>query len=70
MAAHKALPRRNFLKLAAAGALAHAVPLHARESMATRLIPGTDERLPVIGLGTADELSACRATAAQGCRRF
>lgn len=55
MSSRHFLPRRTVLKLAAAGVLTHAVPLRASESMASRLIPGTDERIPVIGLGTSDE---------------
>jgi len=48
--------RRNFLKLAAAGAvLPWLPPAVAQATMARRTIPGTDEALPVIGLGTSDE---------------
>lgn len=47
------LSRRNFLAHSAVLAAAAAVPvgLLAQESMRTRLIPGTDEALPVVGLG-------------------
>lgn len=55
MPASHAIPRRAFLKIAAASAMAQAVPIHARETMATRPVPGTDERIPVVGLGTSDE---------------
>lgn len=55
MSTSRVLHRRTFLKLAAAGAVAPAFPLHAREQMAQRHIPGTEERIPVIGLGTSDE---------------
>ena len=46
--------RREFLAKSAAVAAATAVPagVLAQESMLTRLIPGTDEALPVVGLGS------------------
>jgi len=53
---HPGNSRRTFLKLAAAGAvLPWLPPAAAQPTMARRAIPGTDEALPVIGLGTSDE---------------
>lgn len=50
------LTRRRFLALSAAATAAQAWPAAAADaSMAMRRIPGTDEPLPVIGLGTSDE---------------
>jgi len=48
--------RRQFLTHSAVLAAAASLPfqLLARESMRTRLIPGTDEYLPVVGLGAPD----------------
>lgn len=47
--------RREFLKGAGAVVLAGALsPASARERLATRRIPGTDERLSVIGLGNSN----------------
>jgi len=47
------MSRRKFLAQSAALAAATAVPFaaSAKESMRPRAIPGTDERLPVVGLG-------------------
>ena len=49
----KVLNRRAFLENSAALVTAVAAPVasFAEESMLTRLIPGTDEALPVVGLG-------------------
>ena len=54
------LPRRNFLELAAGAAAGAALPAAssiaadaANAPIATRPIPRTGERLPVVGLGTA-----------------
>lgn len=52
------LPRRRFLQLATAAGFAATVPpatFAASGKMERRRIPGTDERIPVIGLGTSDE---------------
>lgn len=51
------LRRREFLKLTAAGGVALSLPHSALAApqMATRRIPGTDEEIPVIGLGTSHE---------------
>jgi diketogulonate reductase-like aldo/keto reductase len=48
--------RRQFLTHSAVLAAAASLPLRllAQESMRTRLIPGTDEYLPVVGLGAPD----------------
>jgi aryl-alcohol dehydrogenase-like predicted oxidoreductase len=48
------LSRRRFVGLCAATALTPFTAA-AAPAMARRLIPGTDEELPVIGLGTSDE---------------
>lgn len=47
--------RREFLEFSGAAALASAIPVLAaeKERIAPRLIPGTDEALPVIGLGNS-----------------
>jgi aryl-alcohol dehydrogenase-like predicted oxidoreductase len=52
-----AISRRNFLAQATALTAASTMPLGsvAQETMLTRAIPGTDERLPVIGLGAPSE---------------
>ena len=51
------LPRRNFLELAAGAAAGSVLPaassIAADAPVATRPIPRTGERLPVVGLGTA-----------------
>ena len=51
------LPRRNFLELAAGAAAGSVLPaasaIAADAPVATRTIPRTGERLPVVGLGTA-----------------
>lgn len=50
--------RRTFLKLGTVAGLALALPPgvgRADGAMARRRIPGTDEEIPVIGLGTSDE---------------
>jgi diketogulonate reductase-like aldo/keto reductase len=53
------LQRRAFIKLAAATGIALSmqgqVPAAAPRRMDKRRIPGTDEEIPVIGLGTSDE---------------
>ena len=52
------LPRRSVLKLAAAAGLVFWLPslaALAAPRMTTRRIPGHDEAIPVIGLGTSDE---------------
>jgi len=53
MPGFKELNRRQFLAQSAAVAAAASLPVGtiARETMRTRLIPGTDEALPVVGLG-------------------
>jgi diketogulonate reductase-like aldo/keto reductase len=50
------LSRRRFLAQSAALAVAATLPVasFAEESMRTRLIPGTNESLPVVGLGAPD----------------
>lgn len=50
------ISRREFLAQGAALASVAALPLasHAEETIRIRLIPGTDESLPVIGLGAPD----------------
>lgn len=58
MSHQNTLLRRSFLQLAAAAGLASYLPLSvalAAPRMATRRIPGSDESIPVIGLGTSDE---------------
>lgn len=58
MSYQRALPRRSFLQLAAAAGLASYLPLSvalAAPQMASRRIPGREESIPVIGLGTSDE---------------
>ena len=46
--------RRRFLKLAGAAGFASMAPPALAESIASRPIPGTDEQLPVIGLGNSN----------------
>ena len=46
------ITRRDALKLTGAVGLSHALPATAQTGMTKRTIPGTDESLPVIGLGT------------------
>ena len=46
------ITRRTAVKLGAAFGISHALPSIADETMLTRPIPGSDESLPVIGLGT------------------
>lgn len=46
--------RRRFLKLTGAAGLASLAPPALAESIATRNIPGSNERLPVIGLGNSN----------------
>lgn len=53
--------RRTFLKLTTAGACAPFLPAVAAGDMLRRPIPGTDEMLPVIGLGTSDEFESMPA---------
>ncbi len=56
--------RRTFLRLSAASGLALALPGVAAVEpprMEQRRIPGTDERIPVIGLGTSDEFESVPA---------
>ena len=50
------ISRRKFLAQSAALAAATSLPLvgMAKEKMRTRLIPGTDEALPVVGLGSPE----------------
>lgn len=52
--------RREFLGFSGAAALASAIPVLAaeKERIAPRLIPGTDEALPVIGLGNSGSFRA------------
>ena len=54
MTTRKRLTRRDLIKTGALAALAPGRSLLARDIMQTRPIPGTDESLPVIGLGTYD----------------
>jgi len=51
---HHEMNRRTFLAQSAALAAASSLPMGclAQETMRTRLIPGTDEALPVVGLGS------------------
>lgn len=51
-----ALNRRSFMARSAALVATVALPVQslAKDSMRTRLIPGTDEALPVVGLGAPD----------------
>jgi aryl-alcohol dehydrogenase-like predicted oxidoreductase len=54
------LRRRDFIKLTAAAGLAAALPAPAHAAsrpMDKRRIPGTDEDIPVIGLGTSHEFN-------------
>ncbi len=56
--------RRTFLQLSAATGLTLSLPGVAAtgpRQMDRRLIPGTDERIPVIGLGTSDEFEGVPA---------
>lgn len=55
--------RRSFLQLSAATGLTLALPGSATgaEPMQSRRIPGTDEHIPVIGLGTSDEFESVPA---------
>jgi len=58
MSTIKRLPRRRFMQLATAAGFAAMAPpaaMAAPRKMEERLIPGTDERIPIIGLGTSDE---------------
>ncbi len=48
------LTRREALVAGAAAGLATTLPLEASETIATRPIPGSDESLPVIGLGNSN----------------
>ncbi|MDJ0758042.1 MAG: aldo/keto reductase [Woeseiaceae bacterium] len=48
------MERRDFLKLAGAAGLASLAPPVLAETIAARTIPGTSERLPVIGLGNSN----------------
>lgn len=50
--AKNSITRRTAVKLGAAFGISHALPSIADETMLTRPIPGSDESLPVIGLGT------------------
>jgi diketogulonate reductase-like aldo/keto reductase len=62
------LERRKFLKLTAATAAAIAMPeyaLPATVRMDRRRIPGTDEDIPVIGLGTSHEFNHVPADGGQ-----
>jgi aryl-alcohol dehydrogenase-like predicted oxidoreductase len=56
MSARYEMNRRKFLAQSAALAAATSLPLlgMAQEKMRTRLIPGTDEALPVVGLGSPE----------------
>ena len=56
MSKYYEMNRRDFLARSSALAAAASLPLGAiaQESMRTRPIPGTDEVLPVIGLGAPD----------------
>jgi aryl-alcohol dehydrogenase-like predicted oxidoreductase len=54
------LRRRDFIKLTAAAGLGIALPMPARadsHTMDRRRIPGTEEDIPVIGLGTSHEFN-------------
>ena len=56
--------RRTFLQLSAATGLTLSLPAVAAtgpRQMDRRLIPGTDEKIPVIGLGTSDEFEGVPA---------
>lgn len=48
------LDRRRFLQLSAAAATASVMPSTARAAMHRRNLPGSDESLPVIGLGNSN----------------
>lgn len=57
MTGFRKLPRREFLKLSAASGAAFSMPADVlgAPQMRRRRIPGTDEDIPVIGLGTSHE---------------
>ena len=57
------ISRRDWLKTsAAAGAVLAVAPRHllalSRQEVMTRLIPGTSERIPVVGLGSSATFSS------------
>jgi diketogulonate reductase-like aldo/keto reductase len=60
--------RRAFLELAGAGLAAGFAPGAFAQAprMQTRVIPGTNESLPVVGLGTSDEFDALPADGGRG----
>jgi len=57
--ASRRLSRRELLSTAAAGALASMLPraTRAQRTMPVRTIPGTDETLPIVGLGSTKPVS-------------
>jgi aryl-alcohol dehydrogenase-like predicted oxidoreductase len=66
------LDRRQFMGTAAGAAAALAIPVHAAESLITKPIPSSGERIPVIGVGTnnyspitSEERAARRAVLAK-----
>jgi diketogulonate reductase-like aldo/keto reductase len=52
MPVRPAIPRRQFLGTALAGAAWASLPAHAQAPLATRPVPTTGEALPLVGLGT------------------
>ncbi len=57
--------RRHLLKAGAALATLSAVQIQARERLPARRIPGTDEKLPVIGLGNSNAFRSGDAEASR-----
>jgi len=59
------IDRREFMQYTGAAAMtALATPTRASEQLPTRLIPGTDELLPIVGLGNSRAFSAADQEAA------
>lgn len=59
------IDRREFMQYTGAAAItALAVPTWASERLPTRLIPGTDEALPIVGLGNSRAFAAADQEAA------
>lgn len=72
MTQQSTLHRRTFLQLTAAAGLASQLPLSvalAAPQMAIRRIPGSDEPIPVIGLGTSDEFERIPADGGEALKR-
>ncbi len=60
------LNRRRFLQSGAALAALCALPVEARDRLPTRPIPGTDETLPIVGLGNSNAFREGDVQASRG----